>query len=194
MTGSGVALSNSYSQEQKVDLFVGSDNYYTIVQPGFRRRGNLVIIPTKFGYTLGGAYRRSVNLTNVTPIVVMEVIDDRVNNEFCVEQYIELPPQISQIKEDLNALWDLDHIGITENTVDKQSVAILKEFEENLKFDVEHGQYVVCLPWRVDPSRLPTNYGLAKGRLDSLMKKFAHNKAFATEYQRVISEQEERDI
>ena len=192
LTESGVALSDSYSREQKVDLFIGSDNYYTIVQPGFRRKGNLVIIPTKFGYTLGGAYRRSANLTNVTPIVVMEVIDDRVKKEFCVEQYIELPPQISQIKEDLNALWDLDHIGITERTVDKQSVAILKEFEENLKFDIEHGQYEVCLPWRVDPSRLPTNYGLAKGRLDGLMKKFTHNKAFATEYQRVISEQEER--
>ena len=152
----------------------------------------MVIIPTKFGYTLGGAYTRPLTETNVTPVVICKVSADRTNDDFCVEQYIESPPQINRIKEDLTALWDLDHIGIMENPVDKQSVAILKEFEENVRFDVKHGQYEVCLPWKVDPSKLPSNFGLAKGRLDSLMNKLSRNKAFATEYQRVISEQEER--
>ena len=190
---SGIVLSDSYGKKDVIDLFIGSDNYYTLVHPGFVRRGGLVIIPTKFGYTLGGAYTQPLQESQINPVVVMKVAMDSLNDDFQLEQYIDCPSlRTDHIKEDLTALWDLDHIGITDDVVDKQSLVVLKEFEENLTFKEEYGQYEVCLPWKVDPINLKSNFGLAKGRLRGIQNKFIQNRDFANNYAEVIQEQENR--
>lgn len=37
---SGLLLCNSYDKKDRIDLFIGEDNYCTLVRPGFERMGN----------------------------------------------------------------------------------------------------------------------------------------------------------
>ena len=45
---------------------------------------------------------------------------------------------------------------------------------------------------KINPIKLPTNYGLAMGRLKSLMNKFRQDPIYASEYEKVIKEQIDR--
>ena len=190
---SGIILSSSYNKKDKIDLFVGQDNYYTLVHPGFERRGELILLPTKFGYTLGGRYTQTLDRTHVSPVIVMKVATDSLEDNFKLEEYVGDSTSLPyKTKDDLNALWELDHIGIKENELDEKSILVLKDFEENLKFIEDEGQYEVSLPWKIDPIKLPSNFGLAKGRLRSIQNKFVQDKKFAEQYSKVMEEQEKR--
>lgn len=96
----------------------------------------------------------------------------------------------------LSTLWDLETIGITEPSVEKQkevqTQAVMTYFTDTVRRD-ENGRYIVKLPWKEEHLPLPINYGLARKRLDNLMQKL-HNDGFYKEYDNVLKEWFEEGI
>lgn len=49
-------IADDYLDNRSFNLLIGLDNYYSLVHPGYRRQGDLILFPTKFGYALSGTY------------------------------------------------------------------------------------------------------------------------------------------
>ena len=48
----------------------------------------------------------------------------------------------------------------------------MKRFEDSVSYDTVLGQYKVSLPWKDNKEDLPSNFGLALGRLRGLQRSF----------------------
>ena len=56
----------------------------------------------------------------------------------------------------------------------------------------ENNQYWVKLPWKLDRGHLPTNYHLAKHRIQSTLKKLEKNPSHVLLYSEILEEQEKK--
>ena len=48
----------------------------------------------------------------------------------------------------------------------------MKRFEDSVSYDTVLGQYKVSMPWKDNKEDLPSNFGLALGRLRGLQRSF----------------------
>ena len=69
---------------------------------------------------------------------------------------------------DVTQFFELENIGIKDEPNTKDDDIALEHFYKTLKFRDQ--RYYVSFPWNEYPPAIPTNYGLAKGRLNSLLK------------------------
>ncbi|UYV76027.1 hypothetical protein LAZ67_13002204 [Cordylochernes scorpioides] len=69
---------------------------------------------------------------------------------------------------DLENLWKLDAIGVSDAEVEKKTQSLQAEMEEHFAHtttrDIE-GRYEVALPWVQDKERIPSNKDLAENQL-----------------------------
>lgn len=93
-------------------------------------------------------------------------------------------------KEDvIKVMWDLELVGmkgLSEPEAEYEERA-LKIFYESIKF--VNGRYEIHWPWRTRPPNLNENYGLAMGRLRTLLKKLQEQPHLLEAYHRIITEQ-----
>ena len=75
------------------------------------------------------------------------------------------------IDPDISKLWELETVGINarKELLTTTESNVLEEFARTIK--KVGNKYEVSLPWQHDPVALPTNYGMAKGQLGSLITK-----------------------
>ena len=68
-------------------------------------------------------------------------------------------------------MWDLEAVGINakKEMLTNNENDVLQEFAKSIK--KVSGNYKVSLPWKQDPNELPSNFGMAKGQLMSLVTK-----------------------
>ncbi|XP_068237289.1 uncharacterized protein [Palaemon carinicauda] len=98
------------------DMLVGVDNVYNILHPGFRKAGKLILLPTIFGYVVTGS-------CNAPPVQETQVtVLKLATNEEVIEATHKFD---SDIKNDLDILWNLDKVGIDCNEL-KVPLYILK--------------------------------------------------------------------
>ncbi|XP_072403151.1 uncharacterized protein [Diabrotica undecimpunctata] len=87
-------------------------------------------------------------------------------------------------------LWELDVLGINDpmerKTRDETALAAKKLFLETISVDTD-GRYEVRLPWLEGHPALPSNYHLAKSRLDNTVKKITKDGYFEA-YDQVFQE------
>ena len=176
-------------KQSPIKLLVGVDNVYSILHPGFKRMGKLILLPSIFGYVLTGSYkdRTSNNETNVVSILKLATTP--------VDDYLEYPSVVENErthKTEMESLWSMDHLGICDTEINNQDKEVLKNFENTVTYSEEDNQYVVSLPWKTNHPTLPSNFGLALNRLKSLSRKFQIDKDFMSHYSNVIREQETR--
>ncbi|UYV78708.1 hypothetical protein LAZ67_16002504 [Cordylochernes scorpioides] len=116
-----------------------------------RISSGLVAIRTKLGWTVMGK------------IPPTEVRDDI--SSLCVATLLSL---------DLENLWKLDAIGVSDAEVEKKTQSLQAEIEEHFAHtttrDIE-GRYEVALPWVQDKERIPSNKDLAENQLRSVRRK-----------------------
>ena len=65
--------------------------------------------------------------------------------------------------------------------------SVYDTFKQFIKFD--DGRYEVSLPWRSDQIRPPSNFLLAKRRLEGLLKRLRHHPEVLQEYNAIIQQQ-----
>nr|CAD2203701.1 unnamed protein product [Meloidogyne enterolobii] len=75
----------------------------------------------------------------------------------------------------------------SEEEIDK---AVHEQFKESLKFDEKEKRYEISLPFKnLELEKLPTNYALARGRLNSTLKKLRENPVLMEKYNQTMVQQ-----
>ncbi|XP_072389317.1 uncharacterized protein [Diabrotica undecimpunctata] len=162
-----IEISDSYDSTP-IELLIGSDiagKLYT----GRRHilNCNLVAIETLLGWTLMG--KIPVETHSNLAMISLSLF---VNNA------------------PITNLWELDVLGIKDpmerKTRDETALAAKKLFLETISVDTD-GRYEVRLPWLEGHPALPSNYHLAKSRLDNTAKKITKDGYFEA-YDQVFQE------
>lgn len=136
-----------------VDLLVGIDQYYSLVQDKIKR-GVLVLqlLQNKLGWLLSGPIHGQVSKSNQT-VAILSVSG------------IEDPHSV------LKRFWELDAIGLIDNLGDSKYTAkeefAVEQFERNVEYDGK--RFTVGLPWKKNSSPLD-NPQQAMQRLVSIEK------------------------
>ncbi|UYV84874.1 hypothetical protein LAZ67_X003824 [Cordylochernes scorpioides] len=136
----------------RIEVLIGADIAGRLLTDDQRRISTgLVAIRTKLGWTVMGK------------IPPTEVRDDI--SSLCVTTLLSL---------DLENLWKLDAIGVSDAEVEKKTQSLQAEMEEHFAHtttrDIE-GRYEVALPWVQDKERIPSNKDLAENQLRSVRRK-----------------------
>ncbi|UYV61278.1 hypothetical protein LAZ67_1004219 [Cordylochernes scorpioides] len=136
----------------RIEVLIGADIAGRLLTDDQRRiSSGLVAIRTKLGWTVMGK------------IPPTEVRDD--TSSLCLTTLLSL---------DLENLWKLDAIGVSDAEVEKKTQSLQAEMEEHFAHtttrDIE-GRYEVALPWVQDKERIPSNKDLAENQLSSVRRK-----------------------
>ncbi|UYV67850.1 hypothetical protein LAZ67_5002241 [Cordylochernes scorpioides] len=145
-------LDVSDSMRDRIEVLIGADIAGRLLTDDQRRiSSGLVAIRTKLGWTVMGK------------IPPTEVRDDI--SSLCVTTLLSL---------DLENLWKLDAIGVSDAEVEKKTQSLQAEMEEHFAHtttrDIE-GRYEVALPWVQDKEKIPSNKDLAEDQLRSVRRK-----------------------
>ncbi|XP_068205292.1 uncharacterized protein [Palaemon carinicauda] len=170
-------------KQAPIDMLVGVDSVYNILHPGFRKAGKLILLPTIFGYVVTWS-------CNAPPVQETQVTVLKLATK---EEVIEATHKFdSDIKNDLDILWNLDKVGIDGNELKEHDRKVLEDFESTIVYSEMEKQYFVALPWKSNKSRLPSNFGRALGRVKQQCAKFQKDEAYLNHYQKILKDQEDR--
>ena len=89
--------------------------------------------------------------------------------------------------EDYMQLCSLDVLGLEDKPEGDQGT-VYEEFKEQLTQGSD-GKYQTSLPWKAGHPALPTNYKVAKGRFNSLVRKLESNPEMLANYHEIIQNQ-----
>ena len=142
----------SCNGEADVELMVGADFFWNIMT-GETVHGNRgpVAMRSKFGYVLSG------------PSIVSTFVANQPSTSMMTTALIAESREDALV-ESLSKLWDLESIGIREES------AVLPGVREDIVFREEAGMYEVSQLWKNNHDDLGDNFQLAKRRTFSSMK------------------------
>ena len=164
-----------------IDLLIGSDYYWSIF--GSERLtlpSGLFLLSSRLGYLLTGPTGVSTSDSS-TCVEVTTLLINRLPAQLST---LVIEPDSSSLVE---KLWLLEVLGIQDSPVISDDDQALSTFNSTVQF--VDGRYQVCLPWKSPNPRLPTNYGLALGRLQSLAKRLSSDHDLLLQYNSVIQQQ-----
>uniref|UniRef100_A0AC35FRU3 Reverse transcriptase domain-containing protein n=1 Tax=Panagrolaimus sp. PS1159 TaxID=55785 RepID=A0AC35FRU3_9BILA len=98
--------------------------------------------------------------------------------------------QINETENELQKFWSLENMGIKDPETNDEETTILEKFKESIKF--KDNRYYVSWPEKQNHPELPTNAGLALGRLNSTFKKLSNDPKLLKDCDNIINEQKER--
>ena len=177
LTGIELADSSDGRESMKVDLLIGSDQYWNLVT-GETRRGSSgpVAISTRLGWVLSGPTASSPPEASSACLMTHTL---RVDGQ---------PQDSLMLDERLKSFWELESFGITQEA----ECSIHEDFTSNIH--LVDGRYEVQLPWKKNHPMLPNNYQLAVKRLRSLGRRLKLDPAILHEYDSTIKSQLEHGI
>ena len=158
------------AQTLSIDILVGLDYYWDFFTGQVRRMHGQSIVAQNsiFGWVLSGKTNENTLQKTSTQLLVL---NDLSENE-------------------IRRFWDLEHIGIKEETETDDHV--YKEFLETVKYDDTDGRYRVSLPWKRDySSELKNNKAQALNRLRKQYGRMANQPELLQSYHKVFEEWEE---
>ena len=96
----------------------------------------------------------------------------------------------SDLERYIPQLWELESIGIQQENYTPEEATAYGSYSKSVLY--KDNQYWVKLPWKVNKGYLPSNFHLAKQRLQSTLKKLDKNQKHLELYEGIIKEQEEK--
>ena len=169
-----------------ITILIGGDFYYKIVKLDKLPLviNEVVLMPTKFGYCVTGSlpdFYTDRSSTTVNVATILNLGETLLPwNENCLPQNND---------DSIDKLWLIDNIGITDDSKVSTDDEVLCKFNRSIIYNEASKQYTVSFPWTESVINLPNNYALAKGRLNSLLKRLDQNKDLLENYDTVIKEQ-----
>ncbi|XP_064461751.1 uncharacterized protein LOC135371708 [Ornithodoros turicata] len=165
-----------FSAPVEISLLIGSDYYWQVVTgQTVRLSKHLVAAETLFGWTIQGVCS-SDGMKGRHDIQVMKI---------GVETDVEV--DTDRIYSQLQAFWDLEHLGITDqcSTSSSYTDPILQEFSTSAC--LQNGRYMVRLPWNLEKRHmLGDNKVLAFRRLSYTTKRLLPDPSLMEEYDSTI--------
>ena len=171
----------SYGEEElEVDIMIGADYYWSIVQNHVVRGEphGPVAVRTRLGYVLsgpvnvpGGSQQSSVNMSHTmkTACYVVEEQSD---------------PHDVSLKEELYRFWDYETLGIKGKGEEDE---FYEDYLSKVKFN--GSRYEVSLPFKDEHPTIPDNYLLARNRLSYSLNRLRSKPELLQQYDNVIKEQ-----
>ncbi|CAJ0600156.1 unnamed protein product [Cylicocyclus nassatus] len=104
------------------------------------------------------------------------------------------PANHNELCELVSRFWKLESVGILDNPDQRDDDECLKLFNNTIYYDSDEKRYVVTLPFKVDPVKVPDNYTLAYSRLRNQLKQLQQNPSYLERYHAVIEDQLQRGI
>lgn len=168
---------------QAIDLLIGNDYYFSFLRKENKRiEDNLFLINTDFGWMLSGSVDTDDNENALTVITYCQC-----HGPAC--PYFS-EPDLPLRTIDMKFLWALESIGISDSPKSDRDEEAVKYFNETVQYS--DGRYEVKWPWIHYPPELPSNFGLAYGRLKSLLRRLDADSM--QNYQDILAEQLARGV
>ncbi|XP_063544905.1 uncharacterized protein LOC134753073 [Cydia strobilella] len=152
-------LADDGSLSGPVQILVGNEYYCNITyEKKVQLDSNLFLIDSALGWIISG---RTESQLSDEPYVV-------TYTQTCIETKLHQPdPPLCDA--DIKSLWELECIGISDSpraTREEEAIKYFNDTTVNL-----NNRYTVSWPWITYPPDLPNNFGMAFGRLSSLLKR-----------------------
>ena len=90
---------------------------------------------------------------------------------------------------DVDTLWKLEPIGIKDVPMDHEDEEALDNFNKTLIYDKEEKRCYVTWPWKEENPELESNYGIARKRLEGVVRKLSANPEMYDRYSKNFEEQ-----
>ncbi|XP_073942463.1 uncharacterized protein [Choristoneura fumiferana] len=165
-----------------IDLLIGNDCYFSFIRSKHQVQDNLFLVDTDFGWLISGNYHEEQEGSTLSIVTYCQC------HEPGCPYFSE--PDLPLRTIDMKFLWALESIGITDSPKTTREEEAVKHFNSTVEYS--NGRYEVKWPWIEFPPELPTNFGLAYGRLKSLLRR--SNDETIKEYQDILKEQLEAGI
>ncbi|XP_041985487.1 uncharacterized protein LOC121737823 isoform X2 [Aricia agestis] len=163
----------------QVDILIGNDYYHSIMShEKIRISEDLYMVNSVLGWIVSGRF----NSAGDKVVDKLSCITYFQSSMGCCPFIVPDPPLQS---DNIRRLWDLESIGITDSPKASRDEEAIRQFNETTEY-IE-GRYHVKWPWIDYPPSLPSNFGLACGRLSNLLKRLDNN--VLQTYDNLIKEQ-----
>ena len=177
----GIKLADRHLDGDEVDnvrLLIGVDYFHVFAHNQWRTMG-VQLFSTSGGALISGPMPRWAYANQSSSSVVTQSV-------FCGHV------SLSEARDEIQAvsdLWSLDAIGIKPVEFSPEEKATVQQLEQSIQF--KDDGYSVSLPFKSE-CRPPTNYRVALGQLNSLMRKFKEDPILWNHYQNILSDYLER--
>ena len=167
-------------EELEVDIMIGADYYWSIVQNHVVRGEphGPVAVRTRLGYVLSGP----VNVPGASQQTSVNVSYTMKTESCIVKEHLD--PEDVSLKEELGRFWDYETLGIKGKEEEDE---FYENYLKKVRFNGNH--YEVSLPFRDEHPTIPDNYLLARNRLSSSLKRLRSKPELLQQYDNVIKEQ-----
>ncbi|XP_063362896.1 uncharacterized protein LOC134651724 [Cydia amplana] len=170
------------STGEGIDLLIGNDLYFSFIRKSVDLGNNTYLVDSDFGWFLAGSATNNRERDILSVATYCQCHE--INQDFFTE------PDLHLRTIDVKFLWSLESIGICDSPKTTCEEEAVQHFNNTVKYS--EGRYQVKWPWIEYPPKLPTNFGLAFGRLKGVLRR--SNKEVMTEYEEILKEQLEANI
>ncbi|XP_073956197.1 uncharacterized protein [Choristoneura fumiferana] len=172
-------IADDDSNGEIIDLLIGNDLYFSFLRNDIIKMDEkMYLVDSDLGWLISGSSLQCNEGNNTLSVVTYCHCHD-TNCPYFTE------PDLPLRSIDLKFLWALESIGITDSPKTTYEEQAVQHFNETVEYNGE--RYEVKWPWIQYPPELPTNYGLAYGRLKSLLRR--SDKDILNDYHQILKEQ-----
>lgn len=159
-----IIFADDGSRNDQVDILLGNDYYYSFMSHvKVEVNEDLFLVKTDFGWIWSG--RCLMRDNDMDQLSVLTYFQSNRESE---THFYE--PDLPLRNDNIKQLWELESIGIVDSPKSTREEEAVKNFNETTKY--MDNRYYVKWPWtEYPPATLPVNFGLALGRLTSLIKR-----------------------
>ncbi|XP_061712795.1 uncharacterized protein LOC133521744 [Cydia pomonella] len=175
-------LADDASTGEGIDMLIGNDLYFSFIRKSVDLGNNTFLVDSDFGWFLAGSATNSREGETLSVATYCQCHE--INQDFFTE------PDLPLRTIDVKFLWSLESIGICDSPKTTCEEEAVQHFNKTVKYS--EGRYQVKWPWIEYPPKLPTNFGLAFGRLKGVIRR--SNKEVMTEYEKILNEQLQANI
>uniref|UniRef100_A0A914QNZ0 Integrase zinc-binding domain-containing protein n=1 Tax=Panagrolaimus davidi TaxID=227884 RepID=A0A914QNZ0_9BILA len=145
------------------DILIGMDYFFEFIT-SFSNKDDIFIIDSKIGKMLS----KRIKMPQTSTISALAVEPQMFENE----------------ENDIQNFWKLESMGIKDNPIDECEAPILEKFRQSINF--KDNRFYVSWPEKLHHKPLPTNFGLALGRLNSNLKRLQQDQKLMKEYHNIV--------
>ena len=170
LAGLDLADSSQVGDELQLDALIGSDHYWQLAT------GKIIL--GQSGPTAIHTHLRWVLSGPVWSAAQQNTLNSQISHTLHIQSTSSAP----HLDNLLTQFGELESLEITQN-----EPSVHEAFKKSIQF--KNGRYKVSLPWCRNQSQLPTNFELARKRLQGLLKRLRQHPEVQQEYHVVIQEQ-----
>ncbi|XP_053389951.1 uncharacterized protein LOC128552902 [Mercenaria mercenaria] len=170
-------LAHPMSEEDnfEIEILVGADHYWDIVQDTIIRGDGPTAIQSRIGYLLSGPLSTENQIQpSPFPVSMLNVMTMHVQEEVNLERF-----------------WEVESLGVEQKSVHQGYEEYTKQYQ-NTGISYENGKYIAKLPWKENHPFLPSNELISRRRTVSVVNRLRKEPELLQKYGEILSEQEKR--